>query len=43
MIEQITSMHAVVTFDPAIQVAELEPLGRKRYPLDWLILYKRLG
>ncbi|NJP11773.1 MAG: hypothetical protein HC866_21790 [Leptolyngbyaceae cyanobacterium RU_5_1] len=41
VVEQLSQTHAVVRFDPDIQITPLEDLGRKRYPLHWLALYRR--
>uniref|UniRef100_A0A832H2Z8 Uncharacterized protein n=1 Tax=Oscillatoriales cyanobacterium SpSt-402 TaxID=2282168 RepID=A0A832H2Z8_9CYAN len=40
-VERLTDTYAAVKFDPDVQIAHMEGLERKRYPLDWLILYKR--
>lgn len=40
-IERLTNTHAAVKFDADVQITRLEGLERKRYPLTWLVLYKR--
>lgn len=39
-VEQLTPEHAIVTLNPDVQIVELPPLPRKRYPFTWLVLYK---
>lgn len=43
VVEQLTPEHAIVVFNPDIQVTRLDPLPRKRYPLSWLVLYRKGG
>lgn len=40
-VERLTPEHAIVIFNPNIQVSRLDPLPRKRYPFNWLALYRR--
>jgi len=40
-VSRIDEFHAVVYFQAQHQISKLTNLGHRRYPLSWLVLYKR--